>query len=113
MLFILCFHFLQLFHVEALSFYDAILLYKNTYFTGWKLIFKVAQDQSLGSASSMYDLWTGTYSMNEGDASAISFNAGTKTLKSSIIDNWSNYYINAVSCGEHQTNYRSDHSYEH
>ena len=57
----------------------------------------------------MYDLWTGTYSMNEGDASAISFNAGTKTLKSSIIDNWSNYYINAVSYGEHQTNYRSDH----
>jgi hypothetical protein len=48
--------------------------------------------------------------MNEGDASAISFNAGTKTLKSSIIDNWSNYYINAVRCDEHQTNYRSDHS---
>jgi len=48
--------------------------------------------------------------MNEGDASAISFNAGTKTLKSAIIDNWSNYYINAVRCDEHQTNYRSDHS---
>ena len=60
------------------------------------MVFKVAEGQSYSPASSMYDLWTGTYTMNEGDSNAVSFNAGTKTLKSSIIDNWSNYYISAV-----------------
>ncbi|XP_071164274.1 uncharacterized protein [Mytilus edulis] len=63
---------------------------------GWKMVMKVAHGQSLGGASGVHDLWTGTYTMNEGDSSALSFNAGTKTLKHSIIDNWGNNYISAV-----------------
>lgn len=70
--------------------------YLYYWLVGWKLVFKVAEGQSLGSASDLYTLWTGTFTMNEGDSSAVSFNAGTKTLKSSIIDKWDQYYISAV-----------------
>ena len=58
---------------------------------------KVAHGQSLSPASGVYDLWSGTYTVNEFDTSALTIAAGTKTYKSSVVDNWNNHHISAVS----------------
>ncbi|XP_056022086.1 uncharacterized protein LOC125650831 [Ostrea edulis] len=63
---------------------------------GWRMVMKVAHQQSLSPSSTVYGLWTGTYTVNEFDANALTIGAGTKTYKSSVVDNWSNYHISAV-----------------
>ncbi|XP_033736371.1 uncharacterized protein LOC117324562 [Pecten maximus] len=66
------------------------------FITGWTPVMKLAHGQSIGGAADVRDLWKGTYTVNEGDANAMSIAAGTKPYKSSIVDNWSDYYISAV-----------------
>lgn len=61
------------------------------------MVMKVAHGQSIPPASGVYNLWTGTYTMNEFDSNALTIAAGTKTYKSSVVDNWSNHHISAVS----------------
>lgn len=64
---------------------------------GWRMVMKVAHTMSISPASSVYDLWTGTYTLNEFDTDALTIATGTKTYKSSVVDNWSSYQISAVS----------------
>lgn len=61
------------------------------------MVMKVAHTMSISPASSVYDLWTGTYTLNEFDTDALTIATGTKTYKSSVVDNWSSYQISAVS----------------
>lgn len=61
------------------------------------MVMKVAHTMSISPASSVYDLWTGTYTLNEFDTDALTIATGTKTYKSSVVDNWSDYQISAVS----------------
>ena len=60
------------------------------------MVMKVAHTMSISPASSVYDLWSGTYTINEFDNDALTIGTGTKTYKSSVVDNWSNYQISAV-----------------
>ncbi|XP_069116921.1 uncharacterized protein [Argopecten irradians] len=46
---------------------------------------KLAHGQGVGGAGDVRDLWKGTYTVNEGDANAMSIAAGTKAYKSSIV----------------------------
>ncbi|XP_060063058.1 uncharacterized protein LOC132543561 [Ylistrum balloti] len=62
----------------------------------WTLVMKFATGQDLGGANSVYDLWTGTFTVNEGDELAMSIETGSKTYKSSIVDKWADYNISAV-----------------
>ncbi|XP_060063054.1 uncharacterized protein LOC132543556 [Ylistrum balloti] len=66
------------------------------FITGWTPVMKLAHGQGVGGAVDVRDLWKGTYTVNEGDANAMSIAAGTKAYKSSIVDKWSDYYISAV-----------------
>lgn len=61
------------------------------------MVMKVAHTMSISPAFSVYDLWTGTYTLNEFDTDALTIATGTKTYKSSVVDNWSSYQISAVS----------------
>ena len=61
---------------------------------------KVAHTMSISPASSVYDLWSGTYTINEFDNDALTIGTGTKTYKSSVVDNWSSYQISAVSLSQ-------------
>ncbi|KAK3095541.1 hypothetical protein FSP39_015906, partial [Pinctada imbricata] len=63
---------------------------------GWRMAMKVAHGQSLSPASSIYDLFTGTYTVNEYDSSALTIAAGSNTYKSHVIDAWDQYSIDAV-----------------
>ncbi|OWF56765.1 Hemicentin-1 [Mizuhopecten yessoensis] len=63
---------------------------------GFYPVMKWARGQSISPASSVYDLWTGTYTLNEFTTSAHSFAASTSTYKSSLVDSWSSYYFTAV-----------------
>lgn len=63
---------------------------------GWRMVMKVAHTMSISPASSVYDLWTGTYTLNEFDTDALTIATGTKTYKSSVVDNWSSYQISAI-----------------
>ncbi|XP_062618605.1 uncharacterized protein LOC134280203 [Saccostrea cucullata] len=63
---------------------------------GWRMVMKIAHTVSIAPATSVYDLWTGTYTLNEFDADALTIGTGTKTYKSSVVDNWGNYQISAV-----------------
>ncbi|XP_021353718.1 neurogenic locus notch homolog protein 1-like [Mizuhopecten yessoensis] len=67
------------------------------FITGWTPVMKLAHGQGIGGgATDVRDLWKGTYTVNEGDADAMSIASGTKSYKSSIVDSWSDYYISAV-----------------
>ncbi|XP_060085256.1 uncharacterized protein LOC132564627 [Ylistrum balloti] len=63
---------------------------------GFYPVMKWARGQTISPASSVYNLWTGTYTLNEFTTSAHSFAASTATYKSSIVDSWTSYYIKAV-----------------
>ena len=58
---------------------------------------KIAHAQSYAPASSVYDLWYGSHTLNEFDSSALTIAKNTKTYKSSVIENWSQYQFSAVS----------------
>ncbi|KAK3083098.1 hypothetical protein FSP39_013942 [Pinctada imbricata] len=67
---------------------------------GWRMVMKVAHGQSVSPASGVYNLWTGTYTVNEFDSNALTISAGTKTYKSSVVDSWNNnHHISAVRIG--------------
>ncbi|XP_033724527.1 uncharacterized protein LOC117314570 [Pecten maximus] len=63
---------------------------------GWFPVMKVSRGQSVYPALGIYDLWTKSYILNEFDKDALSFQYGTKSYKSSVVDSWNNYYINSV-----------------
>jgi len=63
---------------------------------GWLPVFKWARTQSVSPATGIYNLWTGTYTLNEFEDDSFSFAANSLSYKSSIVDAWSNYYISAV-----------------
>lgn len=63
---------------------------------GWFPVMKVSRGQSVTPALGIYDLWTKNYILNEFDKDALSFQYGTKSFKSSVVDSWSNYYIHSV-----------------
>ncbi|XP_021364222.1 uncharacterized protein LOC110457302 [Mizuhopecten yessoensis] len=63
---------------------------------GWFPAFHVALGGSIYSASSIYDLFTGTYIVNEYNDTAFSLDNNAMTFKSNIIDSWASYYIQAV-----------------
>ncbi|OWF46785.1 uncharacterized protein LOC110455207 [Mizuhopecten yessoensis] len=63
---------------------------------GWFPVMKVALGQSVSPAHGIYDLWTKGYTLNEFDKDALSFQYGTKSFKSSVVDSWNNFYIRSV-----------------
>ncbi|XP_045160489.2 SCO-spondin-like [Mercenaria mercenaria] len=62
---------------------------------GWRLVLKLAAGGSVSPKSSVHSLWSETGSVNEGVDGAASLASGT-TYKSSIIDQWTSFYIRAV-----------------
>ncbi|XP_060084093.1 uncharacterized protein LOC132563347, partial [Ylistrum balloti] len=70
----------------------------GVFIKGWFPVLKVARGMDITPSTGIYDLWTGTYIMNEyNDSSeAFSFASDTMTYKSSLVDTWTNYYIRAV-----------------
>ncbi|XP_060084092.1 uncharacterized protein LOC132563346 [Ylistrum balloti] len=85
---------------ESSSSWDSVNFpYANTlgiFIQGWFPVMKIANGQSLGSATGIYNLWSGTYTLNEYTEAAYSMSAGTVSYKSSIVDSWTSYYIQAV-----------------
>ncbi|XP_033753487.1 uncharacterized protein LOC117336868 [Pecten maximus] len=63
---------------------------------GWTLVMKYAHGQDMGGAKNLLDLWTGNHTVNEGDEEAMSIASDSKTYKSSIVDDWTNYSLSAV-----------------
>ena len=57
---------------------------------------KVAHGQSISPARSLHDLYTGTFTLNENNPNALRISPGTMTYKSSILDAWDQYSIDAV-----------------
>ncbi|XP_033763937.1 uncharacterized protein LOC117345096 [Pecten maximus] len=70
----------------------------GVFIIGWYPLLKVAKGVDLSPASGVYDLWTGTYTLNEYNDTdtAFSFAASTMAYKSSVVDNWASYYIKAI-----------------
>ncbi|XP_060086023.1 uncharacterized protein LOC132565398 [Ylistrum balloti] len=63
---------------------------------GWRPVFKISTGSDLGSASSVFDLWSANVTVNEGSEAAISTFPGTPNFKSGVINTWSNHNIRAV-----------------
>ncbi|XP_060085257.1 uncharacterized protein LOC132564628 [Ylistrum balloti] len=66
------------------------------FITGWFPVMKVAYGESVSPASGIYNLWSGTYTLNEYVNEAYSMSTGTPSYKSSIVDSWQSYYISAA-----------------
>ncbi|XP_033724814.1 uncharacterized protein LOC117314818 [Pecten maximus] len=63
---------------------------------GWFPVMKVANGGNVAPATGIYNLWSGTYTLNEYVLQAYSMSTGTDSYKSSIVDSWTSYYIQAV-----------------
>ena len=57
---------------------------------------KFVYGQSISPYSTVYDMMTGTGTLNDFDASVHSMASGSTPYRSSLINSWSSYYIRAV-----------------
>jgi len=69
-------------------------------YSDWVPLFKVSHGRSVSPAKGVYDLWTGSYTLNENNCNAMTYEAYTNTYKSRIVDNWMKYPIKQVKHGK-------------
>ncbi|XP_021376664.1 uncharacterized protein LOC110465278 isoform X4 [Mizuhopecten yessoensis] len=63
---------------------------------GWRPVLKISAGSDLGSAISVFDLWSTNVTVNDGSEAAMSTIPGTPNFKSNIINGWNNHNIRAV-----------------